>query len=54
MSFGDEIFFVTHGDDQQKDTLTFTGDGSKKLTILLKNDSGSSETVGGWYKGIEK
>lgn len=52
---GDEsLLFATHGDTIQKNlSLRIEGDGTKKVTIRLKNDSGSVLCLGGYYNGIE-
>ena len=51
--FDDECLFSTHGDDMQAVEIELEGDGVKKLTIDLVNDSINSETVGGYYEGQE-
>ena len=43
--------FFTHGDYIEDNPCEFVGDGTKKLTIRLKNNSGNSETIGAFYKG---
>jgi len=53
ITFGTEILFSTHGDAVHKTSICLTGDGSKKLSISLINDSDVAETIGGFYKGTE-
>jgi len=54
ISFGSEIILSTHGDTVQKCDMVFTGDGTKKLTIKLINDSGADETIGAYYIAKKK
>lgn len=51
--WGTDIIFVTHGSIVRKcyDPCECLGDGSKKLTISLKNDSLQSETIMAWAGG---
>lgn len=50
----EEIIFSTHGDDHQKLIKSFTGDGSKKMSIVLNNRKASIKTIGAWYTGAIK
>lgn len=50
--FGDDLLFVTHNSNtlaapMGKYLVEVVGDGTKKLKIVLTNDSGSTETIGG-------
>jgi hypothetical protein len=53
VKFGTDVLFVTHGDSIQNINQTVTGDNSKKLAILLTNDTDQTETIGGYYKATE-
>ena len=54
IKFDSDVLFVTHGDSiQNPEDLEITGDGSKKLSINLVNDSSVTETIGGYYKAVD-
>lgn len=44
-----EILFATHGDASRPAERELVGDGSKKLRILLKNETATPQTIGAWY-----
>jgi len=50
----EEIVFSTHGDSNQKLIKRFTGDGIKKMSIVLNNREASVKTIGAWYTGALK
>lgn len=47
----EELLFSTHGDAHQQVDITLTADGVKKLAIVLTNDQGVSDVLGGFWKG---
>jgi hypothetical protein len=49
----EEVMLVTHGDTVQKTGKVFVGDGVKKLTIELSNNTGVAQSMGGYYLGLE-
>jgi len=51
IKFDTDIILCTHGSTKQRFTTILEGNGTKELTIKLINDSSSSETIGGFYKG---
>lgn len=53
IKFGEEILFATHGDSVHSIELDCVGDGAKNLTIELNNQSASTVTLGGHWKGVE-
>ena len=54
ISYGTQVIFATHGDSEVKGKDTVVGDGSTQIKISLLNDSTSTETIGGYYEGIEE
>jgi hypothetical protein len=47
-----EILFVTHGSiEREEPGHELAGDGTKKLSICLVNDSSQSETISAWLIG---
>jgi len=52
--FGDDCLFAVHGDAQPYNPEEeITGDGTKKLTLKLTNDSSSTESFGGGYRAVK-
>lgn len=51
---GEEILYTGYGSHDKKVNIDLTGDGTKKLAIVLGNNSLSSETLGISYEAIEK
>lgn len=49
----EEILFVTHGDAVHIVDIEFEADGSKKLAILLTNDQGTNDYLGGFWNGSD-
>ena len=49
-----EILFVTHGDFSMDTYKELVGDGTKKIKILLQNDSSNSETLHACYRAKKK
>lgn len=45
-----ETIAATHGDVSMVLAKPVTGDGSKKVRILLENDTGNVETIGGQWE----
>lgn len=50
----EEILFATHGDSTKEIDRELTGDGSKKLSIVLENDLAEAATIGGSYVAVER
>lgn len=46
-----EVLAATHGDGSYKLNKTITGDGSKKLSIILENDATVAHTLGAQWIG---
>lgn len=49
------LLFSTHGNfiDEPSEEVSITGDGTKKLTIVLINDQAESDALGGFWNGDE-
>ena len=48
-SENEEIFALTYMSEKRDVNRQFTGDGTKKLAIVLVNDSGEAEKLGAGY-----
>ena len=48
--FGDDIIWCTHGDHERTVPVHLTGDGSKQLKLILRNDSSIAETIGAYLQ----
>ena len=52
-----DILLATHRDIEQvcdkRELVKCVGDGSKKVKLLMKNDSSQAETLGGYFIGEE-
>lgn len=53
-SENEEILALYYGTGDRHIGTTITGDGVKKLAIVLNNDSGSTELLGAEYTALEK
>lgn len=51
IDFNGEILFATHASSIRKVTTEIIGDGVKKLTTALHNDTGTSQVMGGNWIG---
>lgn len=50
---GEEIIAATHGDANLELVRQVVGDGTKKLAIVLENDSPSAQVLGARYEAKE-
>lgn len=50
---GEEIIASTHGDANVEMVRQVVGDGTKKLALVLENDSDSAQSLGGRYETRE-
>ena len=48
---GQEMLFSTHGDAKQDVQIELDADGTKKLAIVLQNDQGTADCLGGFWTG---
>lgn len=48
--FGSTTLLATYGDAAQSSTSFIDGDGVKQIQIVLENASGSTKTIGGYYR----
>lgn len=50
----EDLIFSSHGDSIQHEIgVKKTGDGIKKVEIILTNDLGQQDCIGGYFKGEE-
>lgn len=50
---GEEVIAATHGDANVEMVRQVVGDGTKRLAIVLENDSESAQVLGGRYEAKE-
>ena len=49
---GEELLFCTHADSvQDVNDLKLPGNGIDKIAIVLRNDQGNEDTLGGYWEG---